>query len=206
MSMKTAIDFYELFAKYPAEFAASATYPEFCRSIGKQHLEAYVWAPPVFATAKAGKQTFHPLRLPTVERFADLFIDAKLLPTHPRAAIPQGYRYLSTLQADTNIPFHIGGTRGWSKTQADVRSHYGATYHGVYVRSQPAADTDLGAYEAIRREDGILVLAQSSHLIFSEWLALLPLSESIETLFDEPTRQLIAREREAELAAWGSKA
>jgi len=205
-------DFYALFEQHKDDFAASDTYEAFCQRVGKEWLKNYKWAVRVFNTAKAGKRTYHPLTFPTIERFADLFTSAEFIPTDAPATEKRGLHFLS---GNAGLAMHVGGTRAWSKTSPDTRSHYGAKFYGTYVQPVPAVMEAVNAwgghldaprsysFEAIEREDGILVLAHDSLYIGSTWLALLPLTEDIETLFDAETRELVARERAAEMAAWG---
>ncbi len=204
-------DFYTLFEEHKDEFAASADYETFCQKVGREWLKNYKWAVRVFATAKAGKRTYHPLRFPTFDKFTDLFSAAKFLPM-PNAkqnVIPKGFAFLS---GNASLAMHVGGKRSWSERTPDTRAHYGAQFYGTYV--QPTTEVynvpmtlveHAKSYEAIQREDGILILAHDGLCIGSDWLALLPLSENIETLFDTETRELIARERKAEVIAWGKQ-
>ena len=206
-------DFYSLFEQYPDAFKESETYEAFCLAVGKEYLTTYRWAPRVFATAKAGKRTYRPLVFPTISAFSELFEDARFLPAssdRKKGTIPQGYLWCSVLS------MHIGGTRDWSPNwpKGETRRHMGATFYGTYVKPKTEVTNAVNAwgnhfgghstfsFEAIEREDGILVLAHDSSYIGSEWLALLPLTETIESLFDQETRDLLAREREAERMAW----
>lgn len=213
-------DFYRLFEQHPEEFAKAVNFRHFCAMTDKEYLAGYKWAQRVFATAKAGKHTYRPLVFPQINTLAELFEDAKFLPSPTggltreryRAKLPEGYLYCSDYGFP--LPSNVGGKRFWSPDWLargeKVRAHYGSTFYSVYVKPREIVrDVRMTlaptphSFELIKREDGILVLAHDDLHIGSEWLALLPLTESIETLFDEETRQLIAREREAEQVAWG---
>jgi hypothetical protein len=196
--MRDYSDFYNLFDEHKAAFDASTTFEGFCDAIGATHLKTYTWAPPVYATAKAGKRTYRPLTFPTVDKFSDLFESAVFVETKTN---PQGYKYLA---GDASLSKHVGGTRGWSKTQPDIRSHYGAKFFGTYVKPRAAIErARVNSFEAIRRTDGILILTYDRDHIECNWLALLPLSENVESLFDDATREFLANERQADKDAWG---
>lgn len=217
--MQNYEDFYTLFEQYPQEFAASSTYEEFCTKTGKEHFLNYRWAVRVFATAKAGKHTYRPLVFPQINTLAELFESAKFIPSpiggltreQYKAKLPKGYLYCSDYSFP--LPSNVGGKRSWSKDWLargeKVRAHYGSTFYSTYVKPteivrnvrMTLAPTPH-SFELIHREDGILVLAHDGEHIGSEWLALLPLSENIESLFDADTKQLIERERQAEKLAW----
>lgn len=219
MSYSDYSDFYQLFEQHPQEFSKAQTYDEFCTLVDKEYLSRYAWASRVFNTAKAGKCTYRPLAFPQVNTLAELFEDAKFLPSPTggltreqyRAKLPQGYLCCSDYSFP--LPSNVGGKRSWSKDWLargkKVRAHYGATFYSVYVKPteivrnvrMTLAPTPQ-SFELIKREDGILVLAHDGEHIGSEWLALLPLSENIETLFDAATKELIANERQAEKLAW----
>jgi hypothetical protein len=210
MMMREPHDFYALFEQHADAFAKAQTYAEFCTLANVEYLNTYRWAPAVFETAKAGKRTYRALKFPKVNSFAELFAEAKLLPTsNKRGDIPQGFKYLG---GDASVCGSFGGTRGWSKDHKDIRSHYGAAFHGTYVLPRKEVydmpmtlDAHAASYEAIPREDGILIIARDSHCIGSDWLALLPLTENIESLFDDATREFLANERQAARDAWGDE-
>jgi hypothetical protein len=197
-------DFYTLFEQYPKEFTEASSYDEFIKATGKDYLRNYLWACRVFDTAKAGKRTYRPLSFPKVESFSELFLDAQLLPTDQKVK-PKNYVFLSG-----GTCMHIGGKRTWSETCPNTRAHFGGKFNGTYVLPKPyvhghkmtLADHPA-SYEMVKREDGILILAHDGLCIGSDWLALLPLTEDIETLFNKETRALLATEREAKVLAWG---
>jgi hypothetical protein len=207
MSYNDYEDFYELFEQHPTQFAESTTYEEFCKLVGKDYLAKYIWAGRVFATAKAGKRTYRPLVFPQVNTFAELFEKAELLPTETTDSRHGKAKFLS---GSASVCMHVGGKRSWSERTLGTRAHYGAKFYGTYVTPTPmVADVKMTlapcpqGFEAIAREDGILVIATDGLCIGSDWLALLPLTENIETLFDTETKELLARERQAEIDAWG---
>jgi hypothetical protein len=190
---RECFDFYDIFDEHKAEFDVSATFASFCDAIDASYLKSCMWAPPVYDTAKAGKRTWRPLEFPRAECFSELFESAVFVETKQT---PRGYMFLSG-----GLCMHVGGKRGWSKDHSDIRSHYGSAFFGTYVKPKKTVYNVRG-YEAIRREDGILILANDGLCIGSAYLALIPLTESIETLFDEPTKQFIAKERQGERDAW----
>jgi hypothetical protein len=195
-------DFYTLFEEHKQAFDKASTYEEFCALSDKEYLAGYKWAERVFATAKAGKRTYRPLYYPLFESFADLFQDAKFLPTN--APKPTGYVFLSGGPC-----MSVGGKRSWSITCPGTRAHYGSKFYGTYVRPLTEIHNHKmtlaehpANFEMVKREDGILILSQDGKCIGSDWLALLPTTADVETLFDEESRQLLARERKAEQEAW----
>lgn len=213
MNFNDTMDFYDVFDKYPVEFSKATTFPEFCELVGTPimlHVATYRWVPDVFATAKAGKRTYRALRFPNANKFSDLFEQVKFLPAPQNgkpSQIPCGFKWISGTELDYCT--HVGGRRGWSQTCPDTRSHYGATFYGTYVK--PKAEVHAmrmtlsehpNSYEAIKRTDGILILAHDGHSIGSDYVALLPLSENIEDMYDEETKAFRAAERKAEAEAW----
>lgn len=206
----TAVDFYQDFDKHPAEFATATTYAEYCALVGgplhSDYLSTVRWAPAVFATAKAGKRTVRALTMPKAGKFSDLFSVVTLAETtgKGRAAVPAGGVYMG---GDASLHGFFGGRRGWLGGR---RRHEGTKFFGTYVTPQPElARTTLGgekisSFEALRRADGILIIARDSPGIEGVWVALLDLAESIESYFSESTREFLRVERQAAVDAWGS--
>lgn len=203
--MRTADECYRLFKKHQAAADASATFTEFYKSAGLNHLEPYAggWVEKVFRGFKAGKETYKPLEFPTANKFSDLFTSATLIPIDMKQK-PAGVVFLG---GNAGYAKHLGGRRGWSERTPDTRCHYGAKFYGTYVTPCDAVVAVFGKYEysfeAIRRTDGILITAQPRDYIGSTWLALLDLSEDITTVLDETTQNLIKQEQQAEIDAWG---
>lgn len=203
-SFDTAVDFYQDFDKHPAEFATSATFAEYCAAVGgplHELLAKYRWAPAVFATAKAGKRTARALTHPTATKFSDLFTEAVLAETtgKGRADVPAGGVYLS---GDASLHGHFGGHRGWLN---GTRRHMAAKFFGTYVVPiADLADSLISGFEAVRRADGILIIARDTIGIEGVWVALLDSAENIETYFSVSTREFLRVERQAGIDAWGS--
>lgn len=202
--IRDAFDAYAFFKKHQEAFDKSETFTEFINQAGLQHMDNWIggWIEDAYATMKAGKTTtYRPLAFPKANKYADLFTAAIFIPTDERNK-PQGYRFMSGFSK------HCGGTRGWSKRTPSTRSHYGAKFYGTYVKPLPEVDRVHGfhregySFEAINREDGILIIARHHNGIFQQWIALLDKSENIETMFDADTQEFIAKERQAELDAW----
>jgi hypothetical protein len=210
MGYDAAVDFYQDFDKHPAEFAATATFADYCAAVGDtlhaELLAKYRWAPAVFATAKAGKRTMRALTHPTAAKFSDLFTAAVLAETtgKGRAAVPAGSVYLS---GEAGLHGFFGGQRGW---KADVRQHMGTKFFGTFVT--PRADMftihseRISSFEAIPRTDGILIIARDTIGIEGVWVALLDPSEDIEAYFSADTKAFLRVERAAAAAAWGGDA
>jgi hypothetical protein len=132
-------DFYEIFDQHAEQFQAAQTYAELCALIGSEFLKTYSWALPVFATAKAGKRTFHALALPLASTFEDLFRAARYLPSdsdEAKDAKRQGFIYIGSPTKSAVPSGHVGGTRGYSKTMPDVRSHYGTKWYCTLVQAR----------------------------------------------------------------------
>lgn len=208
MSMNDYRDAYKLFEAHPEAFSLAQTFPQFCILAEVEYYAHYAWIPRAFASAKEGKFTYHPVRFPKVNRFAELFEEVKLLPMPERNSnlIPNGFL---SLTGNGGIAMHVGGKRGWSKTSKGTRSIYGAKFCMTYVK--PKAEIANVAmtlvdrarsYEAIKRDDGILILAHDGLSIGREWIALLPLSENIEDLLSSEDRELIEREKADDIRAW----
>lgn len=206
-----AIHFYDIFDEFPEQFSQAQSYLEFCSLIGRDHLKSYVWAPPVFETAKAGKRTYHALTFPKASRFEDLFSAARFLPSPDKTNESRGLFYIGSPTHSAVPCGYIGGTRGYSKTTPDVRSHFGCKWY--CTRVQPTLETmnAVRGYErslsfgAIRRDDGVLIIAQDSSYIGGVWLALLDKDATIDGLFPESDRELIAKENQAAIDAWGEE-
>lgn len=201
----TAVDFYQDFDKHPAEFAATENFEDYCLAVGDtlhmDVLKGYRWAPAVFATAKAGKRTVRALTHPKASKFSDLFTAIVLAETtgKGRAAVPAGGVYMG---GDGGLHGHFGGRRGW---MGGARRHDGAKFFGTYVVPIAELMDPLNTtFEAIRREDGILIIARDSPGIGGVWVALLDPSENIETYFSASTREFLRVERQAAVDAWGS--
>lgn len=208
-----SFDFYDWFDKYPEQFKQAQSYEEFCELVGTplaSRLKEYRWVPQVFECAKVRKRTYRPLRFPRAERFVDLFEAAVFVatPEHGKPSqVPAGYKFLG---GTASLCGHVGGKRGWSERTPDTRAHFGAKFYGMYVRPRSEVHNlamtlaeHPHSYEAIRRTDGILILAHDGHSIGQDWLALLPLTENIEDMLDQKTREMIAGERQAAKDAWG---
>lgn len=206
-------DFYEYFDANPVQFAAAATFDAFLEAVDtplSSHLKAYRWAARAFDTLKAGKRTAQSLLLPNACKFSDVFAGARLVEhlTGKHYRKQAGY----FIGGAGSRSFHGGGERGFSKTSPEIRSHFGAVkFFVTYVTPADSALIatmndylgDVDSFEAIRRDDGILIIARNSRLIGSQYVALLDASENIETLYDADSIALLARERAAALAAWG---
>jgi hypothetical protein len=213
MRFDSAFDFYTAFDEHSDAFKQAASFAEFCKLAGLDYLSRYVWASDVFETAKAGKRTYHALKFPNANKFSDLFEAAVFVPTPQRGErshTPDGYMFLS---GNASHCGHVGGNRSWSERTEGTRAHYGAKFYGTYVKPRTEVHnvsltlTEHSAgYEAIRRDDGILIIGNDGLCIGSVWLALLPLTEHIESMFDAETLALIEREKQAEVEAWGESA
>jgi hypothetical protein len=201
MPLRDCFDCYTLFEKHKEAFDASANFGEFIEKAGLKHLDGYVghWVEDVFQTFKAGKKTCRGLMFPNANKFTDLFSAAYFATDQNK--IP-GAVYLGGSGA---LHKHCGGIYGWSKTSPDIKSHYGAKWYSTRVVPREEIAEKLGksySLEAVKREDGILILHNPHGYVGSTWLALLDLSENIETLFDDTTREFIAMDRKAEMDAW----
>lgn len=161
--------------------------------------------------ARAGKRTYRALLFPHANKFSDLFIAAYFIPTDAKVK-PAGARFVSGSRGGAPCGC-MGGKRGRSERTPNTRSHYGGKFYGTYAvpcaELAPLLRTPRGenysySFEAIRREDGILILARRSDCIGDTWLALLDLSENIEDMFDDETRAFLAAERQAAVDAWGA--
>lgn len=205
--LRTTEDAYALFEKHPDAFTASSNFTEFYKAANLNHLDAYAggWVEDAFQTLKVGKRTHRALLFPQATKFSDLFDKAYFLPTDAKDK-PQGVYFVSGSRGGA-IAMHVGGKRGWSERTPDTRSHYGAKFYGTYAAPCAKLRTMMGkggfSFEAIRREDGILICVRQHDYVGSDWVALLDLSENIETLFDDETRALLAAERQAAIDAWG---
>lgn len=196
---------------HKAEALASKDYDEFCSSQGPlgEHYRKYVWLRNYYRTLKAkGFLTYHPLEYPEARTFADLFTAAKLLPTQNKTEEHYGLFFLGGSGATCG---HFGGRRG-IKTFPDgskVKSNYSSQFLATYVKPNNKLYNDLalketqGSFDAIRLEDGILIIHRDKHCIGNTWVALLDLTENIETMFSEETKEFLAKERQAEKEAWG---
>jgi len=207
--MREPWDLYKLVDQHPEAFKASANLAEFIEATGMHWLDGYVgyWADDAFATAKAGKRTHRPLIFPNANKYTDLFKRALFLPTDDKNKPPEA-RFLG---GNDGFARHCGGKRGWSTTTPDIPSHYGAKFYGTYVIPLPEVARVVkprGGYtysfEAIKREDGILITINRSDYIGCDWAALLDVTEDIRTMFDDETKAFLDRERQAELDAWNT--
>lgn len=180
---------------------AADSWKGFCDSQGEagKFYRKYGWLERQWEFLKErGFLLLRPVTLPKVRKFEELFSEVRLL---PRDEDKLGMRYLS---GTASICGSFGGKRG---TRPDgVRTHYGGTFHSAYVRpkfSVPDFFGDPNVYiEAVRRTDGILVVARANRIIASEWIALVEPSEELERLLPKGDRELLQTQREAEAAAW----
>jgi hypothetical protein len=207
MSYSNAFDFYAEFDEHAKEFEAATTFQEFCSLVGGklwERLAKYTWVPSVFATAKAGKRTSRALAFPAASKFSDLFERAVFIPSsntngYPHGQ-PKGFVYLG---GAASFCAHLGGKRGYSETQPDVRHHFGCEFYGTYVA--PISPLSyVTSFKAIPREDGILIIARQGS-IERDWIALLDRDEDITQMFDAETKALLASEKAAAKAAWGDE-
>lgn len=199
--MRETSDCYNLFRKYKSEFNTSKDFADFCQITKLSYLLDYVggWVEQAYWTMKAGKETHRGLKLPNANRFSDLFTEVYLLPTDMNNK-PEGVHFLG---GDAGFTKHLGGTRGWSKTCEGARSQYGAKFYGTYVVPIESITYKNTSFEAITRTDGILITIQSHNYTGCDWIALLDLTEDIKTLYDDDTKAMLAKERQAEIDAWG---
>lgn len=213
MPINDMFDAAALFRRHETAFTTSTTLAGFVQSAGLTHLEGYMggWLEKAYETAKVGKCTvYRPLQFPRAEQFSDLFTNAYFLATEAKGK-PAGVCFISGYRGDAAPCGHMGGRRGYTPG-TNTRCHYGAKFYGTYVTPRPEVkalvEAHIGAYggysyEAIRRDDGILVTARCSQIIGSVWLALLDKDADIQALFDADTRAFIAAEKQADIDAWG---
>lgn len=216
MSIDTAIDWLWHHESYAA---GAETFDQFCDLVGgplAEHYRSYRWLPTHFDTLKAhpGSRMYHALQLPKAHTVADVFATADCLPTDgPK---PTGYYFVSSLRGGRfGVCDNLGGSRYIRKFPdgSVVRGIAGAKFYGTYAQLTTAAQTAIDNYatislygpyslEAIDREDGILITVQSSRILGSLWLALLPREASLVPLFPQATRDLIATNEALEREAW----
>lgn len=204
--MRETLDCYRLFEKHMEAFNTSETFTEFIEKANLMHLEKYAggWVENAFETMKAGKKTNRGLLFPKANKFSDLFQEAFFIPTDSKDK-PQGSIFVS---GNAGFSRHAGGKRGYSERTPGTRSHYGAKFYGTYVIPKPEIHKHISgkynySFEAIKREDGILIIANLHDYIGGDWIALLDVSEDIRSLFDTDTQEMLSKERQAEIEVWG---
>lgn len=200
-------DWYKMFDANLDAAAQATSLTEFATITGNKRAEYYAggWAEKCLASWKAGKQTYYPLEFPQFEKFSDLFSDVDFHSTKARRA--PGEYFLS---GNASYCSHVGGRRGFS--ESGNKCHYGAEFFGTYVIPAPevlqAVLIRYGkgytiSFEAIPRDDGILITCHPSEIISSYWLALLPVSENIYDYYPETARRIIDENKADTLKVWG---
>lgn len=221
-------DIYEHFKKHPAEFQGAATMVEFADAIGGglgELLRKYAagWAGRVFETVKAHPNTFlyRPLLLPRARTFADLFsgaVYAEHVTTQKsgsHSTAPAGFCFVSATRAKDAVPCgHHSGTRYVVKFRdgTAVRGRSGAKFMLSYAKPRDetiaaiggnlGGSGGIGSFEAVTRDDGILIIANAPRHLGSDWVALLNAGESLLPLMPPEVAPMLAAEAEADRAAW----
>jgi hypothetical protein len=203
---------------------SAETWDAFCASQGPlgDHYRTYAWLSKRWEFLKErGYLTWHTVQYPKVRKFSELFTEARLCPSKYRETNKAGRQGLGTyvehppgfigLHGTASIAGNFGGTRGWSERfpKGEVRSHYGATFYHTYVKLRDGLVLEeticgISSLEAIRQTGGtILIKSNDRHCIGGNWVAILDAGESIEPLLVPEDREMLARERQADLDAWG---
>lgn len=186
------------------------------------------WARYLFRTAKAhGLETcpHKPLYVPEARALSELIEDVRYLPL-PEGGITReqykervgGRTFISGLRSGGNVPFgRVGGARDWSpdhlKNGQRVRRHSGSKSHGTYARPTPllrdafakVIGGKIGGIELIRWSCGrvLVIVNDSDSGIFRMWAALLDGDKAdAAALMPQDDRDIIAREKAADAAAW----
>jgi hypothetical protein len=198
---------------------AADTWDAFCDGQGGKgnHYRKYGWLRKHWEFLKArGFLMVRTIQYPNARAYTDLFTEARIATKSPGG----DWYYLAEHSIDPGISGSYGGKRGWADGRGGtcthdgagnrIRSHYGATYYSVYVRVRPDIkvpqffDSGKSSLQAIRHDNGkVLITAESSRFIGSAWLAYLDGTDSLESLLSPADQEFLARERAAEVAAWG---
>lgn len=193
-----------------------------------EYYQKYIWLAKHWEFLhERGYLTWQTVLYPKARAYTDLFESAKIVKqvhlgkgkgtSYPA---PEGMIYIAERSSGgkPSIAGNYGGTRSLDHTRTygdgtPIRQHYGATWHVCYVK--PTFDCpefpsgrnfgmQRGSFEAIRRDDGtILIVANSPNGIGSTWIAILDEGDSLESLLSVEDQEFLARERAAELAAYG---
>lgn len=170
-----------------------------------------------------------PLLLPDARKVSDLLESCTLLGTENGRYLHEtqpAIRKLAFIFATRAKGFaysgHLGAVYGWSKSwlargerlRAILRSNgYYATYGKptaalveAYGADAGAGDWNLSTLEAVQWDDGrILIVANCNNGFGRQWVAVLDAGENTLSLLGEHERGEVEADKEARLAAWGTK-
>jgi hypothetical protein len=220
-------DMYGHALAHPTEFAAANTFAEFAASLDAskpgsgrllQHIaERYpdTWEAS-FQTVKHRPYVARALLLPHVTKASEIFADVSLYPyeiggkyLHEYRRVQAGAAFISEHRANGFAYFgRLGATYEWSPRHSDkVRSVRGGEQwltaakptQAVIDAYAPcgAGEWDLSTFEAVRRDDGyILIIVRCNNGFGDRYLCLLDPDETAMSMLSEHERGEI----EAELA------
>lgn len=191
------------------------------------------WAEDYFRTfhrIPVGGYIAKPLSFPEARTVADLFDACKLIPQmkNPQGGrtLDEGKRWIEQNAGGPGFVF-FGGSRSrltwcghpgatWEYDEArNTRTIRGGSFASTYAKPKPAVlkwwentmgsegDFSLGGFEAVDRDDGILVIARSRCGIGDRWVALLDAGQDLFSLAPQADRDLIQATEAAEASAFG---